>query len=61
MFKIHDPLQLLVAIAQDLPERVVTTMKKGDTLTIAQLYSDIVFLQAAINQLNEEKCSTSTE
>lgn len=55
MYQITDPMAMAQAITKDLAERVIQTSKKGDLLTTAQLYSDLVFLEAAIEQLAKEK------
>lgn len=59
MFKIDNPLEMAQAITKDLAERVILTMKKGDMLTTAQLYNDLTFLQAAVEQLSQQECKTA--
>jgi hypothetical protein len=51
MFKFDDPLATALTLVDDLPNRVVQTMKKGDLQTTAELYSDLTFLKACIEQL----------
>ena len=51
MFKIDDPLALAQSISKDLGDRVLDVMKAGNIKTTAALYNDLVFLQAAIEQL----------
>lgn len=51
MFTINDPLALAKTLSQGLADRVIETTRKGDLRTTAALYNDLVFLQAAIEQL----------
>ena len=55
MYQINDPMAMALAITKDLAERVIQTMKKGDLQTTAALYSDLIFLQAAVEQLAKQK------
>lgn len=55
MFKFDDPLGSAAALATDLAERVITTIKKGDLATTSSLHTDLTLLQAAIEQLVKEK------
>jgi hypothetical protein len=59
IFTIDNPLEMAQAITKDLAERVITTMRKGDMLTTAQLYNDLTFLQAAVEQLSQQECKTA--
>lgn len=54
MYTINDPMALAQAITKDLADRVIETMRKGDLKTTAALYSDLIFLQAAVEQLSKE-------
>ena len=55
MFKIDEPLALARTLTQGLADRVIETMRKGDLRTTAALYNDLIFLQAAVEQLQPKE------
>lgn len=55
MFKIDEPLALARTLTEGLADRVIETMRKGDLRTTAALYNDLIFLQAAVEQLQPKE------
>lgn len=51
MFTIDRPLELATTLTTGLADRILVTSKKGDLREIAALYNDMIFLQAAVEQL----------
>jgi hypothetical protein len=55
VFKIDEPLALARTLTEGLADRVIETMRKGDLRTTAALYNDLIFLQAAVEQLQPKE------
>lgn len=55
MIKFDDPLAAAQALVKDLPKRLLADIKKGDVGVLADLHTDITFLQMAVEQLVQER------
>lgn len=55
MIKFDDALTAAQALVKDLPKRLLADIKKGDVGVLADLHTDITFLQMAVEQLVQER------